>query len=365
MARNKLLDVLLLLPISKMYAAVMAVRNKMFDWGILKSHSFDVPVVVVGNISMGGTGKTPHVEYIVEQLRDKYHLGVLSRGYKRHTRGFVLAGSQSRPEDIGDESYQIYRKFGPDVTVAVCESRVKGIKRMLEADPKIGMIILDDAFQHRYVKPAVSIVLTEYSRPVFRDHVLPYGRLRESRSALDRADIVVVTKCPDDIKPMDFTLFKENLNLYPYQRLYFSRYSYGSVVPVFPEEGAEIPNLDWTGADTHVLALTGVANPKPFTRFLRSHRMKVRLCKFGDHHNFTASDMANIEERFDKLPGQKKYIFATEKDAVRLFNNPYFPQRLKPYIVYVPIHVEFITETGTDFAPGIEKTLRNAKLFGS
>ncbi len=364
MARNKLLAALVLLPISKIYGMVMAVRNKMFDMGILKSHSFDIPVVVVGNLSMGGTGKTPHVEYIVEALREKYHLGVLSRGYKRHTRGFVLAGPQSRPEDIGDESYQIYRKFGPEVTVAVCESRVKGIRRMLEADPKINMVILDDAFQHRYVKPSVAIVLTEYSRPIFRDSLLPYGRLRESRSALDRADIVVVTKCPDDIKPMDFTLFKENLNLFPYQRLYFSQYSYGSVVPVFPDDAVTTPNLDWIKPDTQALALTGVANPKPFTRFLRSDKLKVRTCKYRDRHNFTASDMARIEERFDSLTGSEKYIFTTEKDAVRLLNNPYFPARLKPYLFYIPIHVEFINENGTDFAPGIEKTLRDAKLFG-
>ncbi|MDE5785100.1 MAG: tetraacyldisaccharide 4'-kinase [Duncaniella sp.] len=365
MARNKFLAAVLLLPISKIYGAVMAVRNKMFDMGILKSEAFEIPVVVVGNLAMGGTGKTPHVEYIVDALRDKYRLGVLSRGYKRHTHGFVLAGPQSRPEDIGDESYQIYRKFGPDVTVAVCENRVKGIKRMLEIDPSISMIILDDAFQHRYVKPAASIVLTEYSRPVFRDHLLPYGRLRESRSSLNRADIVVVTKCPNDIKPMDFTLFKENLNLFPYQRLYFSRYRYGSVVPVFPDDNPVVPNLDWVKPDTHVLALTGVANPKPFTRYLRSHKMKVRLCKFSDHHNFTASDMESIASRFDKLPGTEKYIFTTEKDAVRLLNNPYFPHRLKPYIFYIPIHVEFISETGLDFAPGIEKTLRDAKLFKS
>ena len=192
MARNKLLSALLLYPISRLYGLGVAVRNKMFEHGILKQQEFSVPVVVVGNIAMGGTGKTPHVEYIVEELMDKYNIGVLSRGYKRATKGFVLATPQSRPEDIGDESYQIYRKFGPDVTVAVCEKRVEGINRMLEINPSINLIILDDAFQHRYVKPAVSVVLTEYSRPVFKDNLLPYGNLREQRSALNRADIVAV-----------------------------------------------------------------------------------------------------------------------------------------------------------------------------
>ncbi len=365
MARSKLLSALILLPLSKIYGAVVAIRNKMFDMGILKSHQFDIPVVVVGNLAIGGTGKTPHVEYIIDALREKYHIGVLSRGYRRRTRGFLLAGPSSRPEDIGDESYQIYRKYGHDVTVAVCENRVRGIRRMLEADPEISLIILDDAFQHRYVKPTAAIVLTEYSRPVFRDNLLPYGRLREHRSSLNRADIVVVTKCPTDVKPMDFTLFKENLNLFPYQRLYFSRYRYGAATPVFPDSDPVIPNLDWIQPDTAALALTGVANPKPFTRYLRSHKLKVKLCKFSDHHYFSASDMQKIASRFDELQGKRKYIFTTEKDAVRLLHNPHFPDRLKPYIFYIPIHVEFISENGVDFAPGIEKTLRNARLFGN
>ncbi|MCM1520800.1 MAG: tetraacyldisaccharide 4'-kinase [Lachnoclostridium sp.] len=365
MARSKILATLLLLPISKIYGAVMAVRNKMFDTGMLKSHSFDVPVIVVGNLAMGGTGKTPHVEYIIESLRQKYHIGVLSRGYKRSTKGFVLAQPQSRPEDIGDESYQIYRKYGPEITVAVCEKRADGIARMLQIDPKISLIVLDDAFQHRYVKPTVSIVLTEYNRPLFRDNLLPYGRLREPHSSLNRADIVVVTKCPDEVKPMDFTLFKEKLKLFPYQRLYFSRFSYGSVVPVFEDAAKSIPNLDWIEPGTWALALTGVANPKPFTRYLRTHKLKVKLCKFDDHHNFTASDMEEIERRFDAITAKEKYIFTTEKDAVRLFNNPYFPHRLKPYIFYIPITVEFISDTDNDFSLGIEKTLRDAKLFGN
>lgn len=177
MPRNRLLSALLLYPVSRLYGLGVAVRNKLFEQGILKQQEFSVPVVVVGNIAMGGTGKTPHVEYIVEALMEKYNIGVLSRGYKRSTKGFVLASPQSRPEDIGDESYQIYRKFGPEITVAVCEKRVDGINRMLEINPKINLILLDDAFQHRYVKPSVSIVLTEHNRPVFKDSLLPYGLL--------------------------------------------------------------------------------------------------------------------------------------------------------------------------------------------
>lgn len=365
MARNKLLSMLLLYPISKIYGVVMAVRNKMFDYGILKQQEFDIPIVVVGNIAMGGTGKTPHVEYIVESLLGKYNIGVLSRGYRRATKGFVLASPQSRPEDIGDESYQIYRKFGPDITVAVCEKRADGIRQMREINPELNMIILDDAFQHRYVKPSVSVILTEYNRPVFNDKILPYGRLRESARALNRADMVVVTKCPIDMKPMHYRLFEENLKLFPFQKLYFSRYNYGHLVPIFPDEATDIPTLDSLRPDNSVLVITGVANPKPFVRFLRRNKAKVKLKRFTDHHNFTASDMEEIARLFDELPSANKFIVTTEKDAVRILNNPYFPHRLKKSIFYVPIKVEFIDRGEAEFTAGIEKTIRDSRLFKS
>lgn len=365
MARNKLLSMLLLYPISKIYGVVMAVRNKMFDYGILKQQEFDIPIVVVGNIAMGGTGKTPHVEYIVESLLGKYNIGVLSRGYRRATKGFVLASPQSRPEDIGDESYQIYRKFGPDITVAVCEKRADGIRQMREINPTLNMIILDDAFQHRYVKPSVSVILTEYNRPVFNDKILPYGRLRESARALNRADMVVVTKCPIDMKPMHYRLFEENLKLFPFQKLYFSRYNYGHLVPIFPDEVTDIPALDSLRPDNSVLVITGVANPKPFVRFLRRNKAKVKLKRFTDHHNFTASDMEEIARLFDELPSANKFIVTTEKDAVRILNNPYFPHRLKKSIFYIPIKVEFIDRGEAEFTTGIEKTIRDSRLFKS
>ena len=356
---------LLLYPISKLYGIGMVVRNKMFDYGVLKQQEFDIPIVVVGNLAMGGTGKTPHVEYIVESLLGKYNIGVLSRGYRRATKGFVLASPQSRPEDIGDESYQIYRKFGPDITVAVCEKRSEGIRRMREINPDLNMIILDDAFQHRYVKPSVSVILTEYNRPIFNDKILPYGRLRESARALNRADIVVVTKCPIDMKPMHYRLFEENLKLFPFRKLYFSRYNYGHLVPIFLKRPLTSRPLTAEKADTAILVITGVANPKPFVRFLRRHKAKVKLKRFTDHHNFTASDMDDITRLFDELPSDNKFIVTTEKDAVRILNNPYFPHRLKRSIFYVPIKVEFIDRGETEFTAGIEKTIRDSRLFKS
>ncbi len=342
MARNKLLAKLLLLPLSKIFGCVVAVRNHLFDRGILKQTSFDLPVIVVGNIAVGGTGKTPHVEYVVNLMKERYHLAVLSRGYRRKTKGFILASHRSKPEDIGDEPFQIYQKFGNDVAVAVCEKRVEGINRLREIDPKINMIVLDDAFQHRYVKPSLAVVLTEYSRPAFTDSMLPYGRLREPISAFNRADVVVVTKCPVNMKPMEYRMFKDSLNLFPYQKLFFSRYVYGHLVPVFPEKVNYIPYLDWLTENDAVLIVTGIANPRPFVRHIRRYKAKVRLIRFPDHVNFTHSDIQAIARKFKEMNGERRFIITTEKDAVKLAHNPYFPTALQSLTFCQPVSVDFI-----------------------
>ena len=355
---------MLLLPISKIYGGVMAIRNAMFDKGILKQHEFDIPVVVVGNLTIGGAGKTPHTEYLIEHLRHTYKLGILSRGYKRRTKGFVLASSHSRPNDIGDESYQIFRKYGHDgVSVAVCENRVRGIEKLLEADPSINLILLDDAFQHRYVKPWVSMVLTEYSHPLYNDDLLPFGRLRESKSAVDRADVVIVTKCPSDIKPMEMRIFKENLSLYPYQKLLFSRYVYLPLRPLFPDQTvlAPIPNLSHLTSNDTILAVIGIANPRPFVRCLRQFGAKVKLKLFADHHNFTMADMEAIRSKFDAIKGDHKYIITTEKDAVRLAHNPYFPHQLRSKIFYLPIEVDFLLQNDESLVDIVNRLIRTKK----
>lgn len=335
-----------LLPCSKLYGAGVYVRNKMFDWKILRQHSFDVPVVVVGNIAVGGTGKTPHVEYILSAMRSSCHIAFLSRGYKRSTKGFVLATDRSTPRDIGDEAYQIYRKFGGDVTVAVCEDRVHGIRELLSIDPDINLVVLDDAFQHRYVKPTVAVVVTEYNRPVFEDKLLPYGRLRESVRSLNRADIVVVSKCPARLKPMDYRIFSNNINLFPYQSLFFSRYAYKPLRPLFPDSVPRIPYLDWLGKDDTVLAVVGIGNPRPFVRYLKSHSFRVKVNVFADHHNYTRKDLEMLRNRFAQMRGENKIIVTTEKDAVRLSCNPYFPHELKAVTYYLPIEVEFVPGVG-------------------
>lgn len=332
----------------------------MFKWHILKQREFPVPVVVVGNISVGGAGKTPHTEYIIELLRYKYRIGMLSRGYKRQTKGFVLATKRSTPIDIGDEPYQIYQKFCDDITVAVCEDRCAGIDEMLRLDPNINLIILDDAFQHRYVKPAVSIVLTEFNNPVFYDKLLPLGRLREPVNAIYRADMIVVTKCPEQLKKLEYRIFKNNLRLFPYQKLFFSRYKYARLIPLFPDSNPESVYLEWLTDRDCILVLSGIANPKPLIRQIKSYRAKVKVKHFPDHHNFTRKDLDDISDKFKDMEGDHKYIVTTEKDAVRLINNPYFPHELKKYIYYQPIEVQFDPLNADQFDVEIQKALLNA-----
>lgn len=344
MAKRKILSFLVLYPISIVYGWVMAIRNAMFENGMLKHRSFDIPVITVGNLSMGGSGKTPHTEYILDKFNDQYHLGMLSRGYKRRTKGFVLATENTHVEDIGDEPYQIYQKFHKrDVMVAVCEKRAEGIDKMREIDPSLNMIVLDDAYQHRYVKPSVAILLMEFNRPVYNDHMLPFGRLRESVSEVKRADIIVITKCPENMSPIQRRIIEEHLNLFPFQKLLFSRYKYLDPVPVFKDGYAagEKLTLGSLGETDTLLAVAGVANPRPFIRQLRKNGAKVKIKRFSDHHNFTHADMQGIEEKFNTLKGKRRFIITTEKDAMRLKNNPYFPHHLRKYIYYLPIQVSF------------------------
>ena len=230
-----------LTPLSWLYGIGVGIRNQMFELGILKSKAFDVPVISVGNITVGGSGKTPHVEYLIRQLHDKVKVAVLSRGYKRKSRGYVLADKQSTARDIGDESYQILKKF-PGIYVAVDKKRCNGIERLTsdEATKDTDVILLDDAYQHRYVKPGINILLVDYHRLIIYDKLMPAGRLREPQSGKARADIVIITKCPADLKPMEFRVLTKALNLYPYQKLFFTTLEYGDLQPLYC--GEDHPN---------------------------------------------------------------------------------------------------------------------------
>ena len=344
MRKRSLAAKLVLLPCSKIYGGITYMRNKLFDWKVFGEKEFDIPVVCVGNLAVGGTGKTPHVEYLVDAFRKSRKVAVLSRGYRRSTKGFIMAGATSTPRDIGDESYQIYHKFHGEVTVAVCEDRVAGITELLRLDPRLEMITLDDAFQHRYVKATVSVVITEYNHPLSEDHMLPYGHLREPARGINRADIVIVAKCPTDLKPLDFRVATNDYNLMPAQELYFSHYHYLPLQPVFPDVATGVPYLDWLNSGDTILAIAGIGNPRPFIRYLKSLGAKVKVDIFPDHHQYTKKDIAYILERYRKdVRGNQRIIVTTEKDAVRLAANPYYPHELKAITYYLPIEVEFDT----------------------
>lgn len=352
-----------LTPLSWIYGGVVWVRNKLFDFNILKQEEFDVPVVCVGNITVGGTGKTPTVEYIVSNLASVYNIAVLSRGYKRHTKGFIIANSKSTPDIIGDEPLQIYQKYGMKIKVAVCEDRRVGIRRLLEEYPQIDLIVLDDAFQHRFVKPKVSVLLMDYSRPVFKDHLLPLGRLRESPIAINRADMVVVTKCPEEMTPLAVRLVRKELDLMSYQKLFFSRYYYGGLMPVFSDDAPYHASLASLGPDDTVLLLTGVAHPRYFVRHFKQYSFKKKVFHFPDHHDFTRHDVEDIEQRFKSLPGKRRIIVTTEKDAVRLAHNPYYPQHLKPFTYYLPIAVNMVNLEGeTEFIPALKAAIEETPV---
>lgn len=353
----------ILLPLSKLYGAGTWMRNKMYDWKIAKQTSFNIPVICIGNIAVGGTGKTPHTEYVVNLLHNIYNVAILSRGYKRHTKGFVLASKHSTPHDLGDESYQMYHKFSGKVPVAVCEDRVAGINELQRLIPNLQVVVLDDAFQHRAVKPDISIVLTEFDRPLFNDHLLPYGRLRESTDALNRADIVIATKCRRGIKPLDYSLFDKNLDLIPAQARFFSRFAYDSLKPVYPDVAKPVPNLKLLSENDTLLSLSGIANPRPFVRFVKSFSPKVKVNVFPDHHEFSKQDIELILSRFRSMSGNHKFIITTEKDAVRIVSNPYFPHELRPYIFYLPVHIEFVERSeqhSSSFDDYLLKLLRNS-----
>ena len=332
----------LLTPVSWLYGAVVGTRNWMFEQKLLKSVEYDIPVIGVGNLTVGGTGKTPHVEYIVSHLSLDYKVAVLSRGYKRKTRGFVLANAKSTPSSIGDEPYQIYQKFHGKVIVAACESRRKGIEELLKLFPDLEIIVLDDSFQHRWVKPKVSILLTDYSRPFYEDKLLPLGRLRESPMQVNRADMVIVTKCPDDMQPMGYRISKNNLDLMAFQKLFFSRYDYGDLMPVFTDDSPYSVSLSQLTEKDSVMLLTGIANPRYIVRYFRSYPFKVKVDHYPDHHDFTKRDIQDIAGKFKEMPGQRKIIVTTEKDAVRLMHNPYFPKDLKPFTFFLPVAVRMV-----------------------
>jgi tetraacyldisaccharide 4'-kinase len=354
-----------LLPLSWLYGLGVKFRNMLFDMNILKSKSYSVPVIAVGNITVGGTGKTPHVEYLIRLLKDKFSVAMLSRGYKRKGSGFVLATTDTPMKMIGDEPYQIKQKY-PKVTVAVDAKRTRGIDHLIhdEGTKETDVILLDDAFQHRYVKPGINILLVDYHRPIVFDKLLPAGRLREPLKGKDRADIVIVTKCPKDLKPMDFRVLTKQMNLYPYQQLFFTTLDYGLMKTVFPTaKDSPLSLEDLT--DTHVLLLTGIASPKQIYYDVKPHAKNIKTMAYGDHHVFKHKDIHHINETFANMPSPK-VIITTEKDMVRLDTTEGLSDEVKNNLYVLPVRISFMLEGEEMFNENIigyvRKNSRNSIL---
>ena len=337
----------------------------LFEMGALKSKKYDVPIISVGNITVGGTGKTPHVEYLIELLKDHMNVAVLSRGYKRKSRGFVLADKDTPMTQIGDEPFQMKQKY-PDIIVAVDGNRRRGIEKLIEGETgkKADIILLDDAFQHRYVKPGINILLVDYHRLVIYDELLPAGRLREPVKSKDRADIVIITKCPKDLNPMEYRVITKAMKLYPYQQLYFSTHEYDTPRLVFPEmaNGEEIKSLDEL-RDKSVLLLTGIASPQQMEHDLAPYTSQLTPLTFGDHYAFKKKDVERINELFASLSGQK-LIITTEKDATRLLTTEGLSDEVKKHLYVLPIHISMMQNQTDDFNKNIFKYVRKNSRNG-
>lgn len=344
-----------LFPLTMWYAVGVWFRNVLFSMGFKKQVAPQVTTLGVGNLCAGGAGKTPHVEYLLRLLSDQFETAFLSRGYRRKTSGFVLDDGCHSPSRLGDEPAMIGYKF-PNLTVAVCEKRVAGVQQLLSRDTPPQVILLDDVFQHRYIKPTVNILLTEYDKPYFSDHIMPFGNLREFRSARRRANIVIVTKAPEQINPIDKHNFIARLKLKSYQKVYFSHIHYCNPIPLMGTAELPLNTID------SVLAVTGIAHPEPMLKYISTH-CDVTPMRFSDHHRYTVSDIKRIRKAFEQLKGNRRLILTTEKDAVRFRELASNEAMAGLPIYYLPIEVR-ITQTAEDsFDHSIESIVHENVSF--
>ncbi len=314
---------------------IMLLRNLLFDLGVLHSEKFDLPVISVGNLCFGGTGKTPHIEYLIRLMGDPMIIATLSRGYGRESKGFILASRRSNVKYIGDEPLQFIKKFN-NIKVAVDEKRVRGIRKLIDKFPDLGLVLLDDAFQHRWVKPGISILLTDYHHLYTEDHVVPSGRLREFRSGAKRADVIIVTKTPRVFSPITRRRIEEDLKPRPSQQLFFSFINYATPVPVNEEQDLAILQKL-----SYILLFSGIADDYPLQEEVKRKCSDLIILKFPDHHNYEMKDLENIRSRFEDIPSRKKIILTTEKDLMRL-KIPEFSNFIKKLpLFYLPIEINF------------------------
>jgi tetraacyldisaccharide 4'-kinase len=340
---------ILLYPLSLLYGLITGIRNFLYNTGILKSHEFSVPVICVGNLSAGGTGKTPHTEYLIEILQKEFRVAVLSRGYKRKSSGFRTADSNSTVSDIGDEPLQISRKY-PGIIVAVDRNRVHGVEEIMKDFPDTSVILLDDAYQHRRITPGLSILLSDFNNLIITDHMLPYGNLRENRHNMNRADIILITKSPANISPIQRRILVSDINKKPYQNLYFTSVTYSDPLPVFENEDKNDGPFSSAEADNRAfLLVTGIVNPEQLAEYIGNKASEIIHLPFGDHHNFTISDIEKITNAFNSLKALHKYIITTEKDSVRLREFTNIAKPIRSAFYYIPVGIMFLNDDKDEF----------------
>jgi tetraacyldisaccharide 4'-kinase len=341
-----------LIPLSWIYGIAIAVRNWLYDEGVLKSVSVDIPVVCVGNLTVGGTGKTPMCETLIAHFQEKYSVGLISRGYGRRTKGYreVTPGTSWR--SVGDEPRQIKTNY-PDTVVVVCKDRIEGIRRMLSEHPEVNLIIMDDGFQYRRLTPKINIVMMDYTRPIYKDRLLPAGRLRDGRRQMRRAHYVVVTKCPVGMTPLDRRIARNNLELLPFQNLSFTRVAPEAPCPAFPADASK----QYLAPNSQVVAMAGLGNPRPFVNGLRKRYRVAGELLWGDHHPYTVSDLRHMQRALDDA-GDDAVIVTTQKDAVKFGSGAKIPPSLRGRIFVQPIKMAFIEESRESFFKKLEYDVR-------
>lgn len=343
---------ILLLPFALLYWLGIAIRNWLYNKNIIESTSFGLPLICVGNLSVGGTGKSPMVEYLVSNLKTDYKVATLSRGYKRKTKGYALADEKTTALEIGDEPMQFHLKF-PDVPVAVGEERILAIPQLLHDKPGIQAIILDDAFQHRAIKAGLNILLTDYNNLFTRDFYLPTGDLRDMKSSYKRAEIIIVTKCKKELNESEMQKLIKEINPLPGQHVFFTAIDYSRPYHIITKEEKGL------SGKVEILLVTGIANPKPLKKLLEEHSNTYQMLQYADHHIFTIDDLKDIKESFDKINAKEKVILTTEKDAVRLLK---FCDEIRDMPFYVvPVKHQFLFNQGAEFDQLIIDFIRNFK----
>ena len=333
--------------LSYIYRMVIAIRHWLFDINVLKSQKFNIPIICVGNITVGGTGKTPTAEMIIDTMKPTYKVVLLSRGYGRRTKGYREVTLDSSYRDVGDEPLQIKLKF-PDVLVVVCEKRVEAIRRIEAEHPEINLIVMDDGFQHRHVDPRINVVVLDYTRPVFEDDFLPVGNLRDNLNSLYRAHYFIVTKCPEDMQPLDQRMWRKDLQLVAYQKIYFTRVVPTAAVPLF-----QTPNHLLEGDE--VIVMSGIGNPKPFIKSVRKHYNVVANLVYPDHHVYTVEDIEKIVSHIKQHPNAM--LLTTEKDAVKLRRSRRVPDMMRERLFYQPVKVEFLEGSDENFFETLKSDL--------